>query len=145
MNKLVVVAGVVALGVVGALFVSQSPEAVEPTPARATMPGAPIVVVAIPDVLSEQAEIGKRAFDSQCASCHGPNAAGREGAAPPLIHKIYEPSHHADEAFQRAVANGVGAHHWPFGNMPPVAGLTRADVATIVTYVRELQRANGIN
>lgn len=28
--------------------------------------------------------------------------------------------------------------------MPPQTGLTRADVAAIVTYVRALQRANGI-
>lgn len=36
------------------------------------------------------------------------------------------------------------AHHWTFGDMPPQTGLTRADVVAIVTYVRELQRANGI-
>jgi hypothetical protein len=39
---------------------------------------------------------------------------------------------------------GVQAHHWRFGNMPPVEGITRAEVATIITYIRELQRANGI-
>jgi hypothetical protein len=61
------------------------------------------------------------------------------------VHKIYEPSHHGNESFQRAVAMGVRAHHWPFGNMPKVAGVTRAEVSTIITYVRELQRANGID
>jgi hypothetical protein len=29
--------------------------------------------------------------------------------------------------------------------MPPVAGLTRGDVTMIVAYIREVQRANGIN
>jgi hypothetical protein len=29
--------------------------------------------------------------------------------------------------------------------MPPVAGVTDGDVKMIVAYVRELQRANGIN
>jgi hypothetical protein len=28
--------------------------------------------------------------------------------------------------------------------MPPVAGLTNADVAAIVRYIRDLQQANGI-
>ena len=64
--------------------------------------------------------------------------------APPLVHKIYEPSHHGDEAFYRAVSNGVRSHHWDFGNMPPIEGLTRADVGTIVAYVRALQSENGI-
>ena len=63
----------------------------------------------------------------------------------PLIYAAYEPSHHSDEAFQMAVRNGVRAHHWPFGNMPPIEGLTRADVQYIVRYVREVQRENGIN
>ncbi|REC54633.1 cytochrome c [Rhodosalinus sediminis] len=107
--------------------------------------GAPIVEVRLPVQLSTEATIGKRAFEAKCAACHGANAAGQNGVAPPLIHRTYEPSHHSDEAFQMAVQNGVRAHHWPFGNMPPVEGLTRADVQYIVRYVREVQRENGIN
>lgn len=98
----------------------------------------------IPADLSDKAKSGKVAFDLKCASCHGENAAGQQGVAPPLIHKIYEPSHHADESFQRAVKLGVRSHHWSFGDMAPIQGLTRGDVATIVAYIRELQRANGI-
>jgi hypothetical protein len=63
---------------------------------------------------------------------------------PPLVHKIYEPSHHADFAFQKAVQSGVRSHHWGFGNMPPVEGITAAEIAMIITYVRTLQVANGI-
>lgn len=107
--------------------------------------GAEIVSVTLPDTLTQDAQIGKRAFDAKCASCHGINAAGREGIAPPLVHIIYEPSHHADESFQRAVALGVRAHHWSFGDMPAVEGLTRGDVTLITAYIRELQRVNGIN
>ena len=59
------------------------------------------------------------------------------------LEELYDRLSH-DEAFQRAVANGVRAHHWPFGSMPPVEGLTRGDVQMIVAYVREMQRANGI-
>ena len=107
--------------------------------------GTAIVTVAVPAALSEKAQTGKTIFDAKCAVCHGMNAAGQAEVAPPLVHKIYEPSHHGDESFQRAVALGVRGHHWPFGNMPPVAGLTRAEVAIVVSYVRALQRENGIN
>jgi cytochrome c len=107
--------------------------------------GAPMAQVSLPTALSQEAEIGKRAFEAKCAACHGENAVGQNGVAPPLVHKIYEPSHHGDEAFIRAAQNGVQSHHWKFGNMPPVEGLTRADVQYIARYVRELQRENGIN
>ena len=115
-------------------------EATEAPPA-----GAAMVEVALPEALSENAQIGKVAFEAKCAVCHGTNAAGQDGVAPPLVHKIYEPSHHGDGSFLVAVRNGVRAHHWRFGNMPPVDGLTEGDVKMIVAYVRELQRANGIN
>lgn len=107
--------------------------------------GADLAEVNLPAELSDNAVIGKRAFEAACAVCHGENAAGRNGLAPPLVHVIYEPGHHGDEAFQRAAASGVRAHHWRFGDMPPVEGVTRADVSMIVAYIRELQRANGIN
>ena len=107
--------------------------------------GPAMVDVAVPETLSANAEIGKMAFEAKCAACHGANAAGQDGVAPPLVHKIYEPSHHGDAAFLLAAKNGVRAHHWRFGNMPPVEGVTDGDVKMIVAYVRELQRANGIN
>ena len=106
--------------------------------------GAPIASVSLPDTLSARAQLGRKTYDANCASCHGRNAAGQDGIAPPLVHIIYEPGHHGDESFQRAAARGVRAHHWRFGDMPPVEGLGRRDVAAIVAYVRELQRANGI-
>lgn len=90
-------------------------------------------------------KLGERRFNESCAACHGENAAGNEGVGPPLIHKIYEPSHHGDIAFQLAAKNGVRAHHWPYGDMPPVTNVTERDVNDITTYVRALQRANGIN
>ena len=106
---------------------------------------AALVEIVLPQSLSARAQSGKRLFDENCVTCHGPNAVGQEGLGPPLVHIIYETGHHGDEAFQRAVAIGVRRHHWPFDNMPPVEGLSRDDVALIVAYIRELQRANGIN
>lgn len=106
--------------------------------------GDPIASVQLPDVLSSEATMGEQFFNVKCAACHGINAAGKNGVAPPLIHKTYEPNHHGDEAFYRAALIGVQAHHWRFGNMPPVQGVTRADIKPIITYIREVQRVNGI-
>lgn len=105
---------------------------------------SPLVSVEIPNEFSELAQIGKVNYQNNCSDCHGENAVGQQGIAPPLVHKIYEPSHHGDESFQIAVAMGVRSHHWKFGNMPAIENLTRSDVTAIVAYVRELQRANGI-
>jgi hypothetical protein len=113
------------------------------TPRSPRRPGAAALVSAtLPETLSARAQIGRTAFDAKCAICHVDNAAGREGAGPPLVHRIHEPSHHADESFQLAVVQGVRVHHWTFGNMAPVAGLARGDA--IIAHVRELQRTNGI-
>lgn len=109
-----------------------------------TASGLPIVEVTVPQ-LSDKAKTGEAAFIENCASCHGANAVGQDGVAPPLVHIIYEPSHHGDQAFYLAAKNGVRGHHWPFGNMPPVEGITDQEIADITFYVRELQRANGIN
>ena len=105
---------------------------------------AALVQVSEPEVLSDIAVMGKRGFEAKCIACHGVNAAGVDGAGPPLVHKIYEPSHHGDASFWLATQNGVRAHHWKFGNMPPVDGLSKADVDAIVAYIRVLQQANGI-
>ena len=111
----------------------------------AIIPDGALAAVSLPENLSQNAQIGKLAFGVKCISCHGTNAAGQDGIAPPLVHIIYEPGHHGDAAFQRAVEMGVRAHHWPFGDMPIIEGITRGDIKMITAYVRELQRANGIN
>lgn len=94
--------------------------------------------------LSDRAKTGKSAFDANCASCHGTNAAG-SNQGPPLVHEIYNPGHHADGAFLMAVTRGVRKHHWPYGNMLRQPQVSRAQVIDIVRYVRELQAANGIS
>ena len=100
------------------------------------------VEVRVPE-LSRVAVQGEQLFSANCAGCHGANAAGSD-AGPPLVHRIYEPNHHGDLAFHRAVRQGVRAHHWPYGDMSPVPAVDGEDVGRIVQYVRELQKANGI-
>lgn len=88
-------------------------------------------------------DAGRKLFDARCAGCHGVGAAGtRRG--PSFLSKIYEPGHHGDTAFQLAVQRGVTAHHWRFGNMPPIPGLSEEEVSRIVGYVRWAQRQAGI-
>ena len=90
---------------------------------------------------------GKKLFDKHCAACHGADLKGVDKGdkkGPPLLHKIYEPSHHGDAAFQLAAKSGVRAHHWPYGDMAPVSRVTPDDVAHITAYVRMEQRKVGI-
>jgi mono/diheme cytochrome c family protein len=86
---------------------------------------------------------GRAVFATYCLECHGQAATGTE-KGPPLVHRVYHPGHHADPAFYLAPLQGVRAHHWGFGDMPPVEGITRDEVGTIVAYVRWLQRKAGI-
>ena len=125
----------------------ESPETPPTAPAGVGRPGegAPLAELAVPAELSAEAAMGRRAFEAFCADCHGTNAAGRDGLGPPLVHRIYEPGHHADMAFVLAVRNGVRSHHWRFGDMAPIEGLTDADIRHITRYVRELQHENGID
>ncbi|MCO6184785.1 cytochrome c [Rhizobium sp. L1K21] len=134
---------VLVIAVAGAAYMLYATS--QPTKEEAQMGSAePLVSITVPTSYSDSAIVGKRVFDAKCATCHGENAVGQNGVAPPLIHIIYEPNHHGDEAFQRAAAMGVRAHHWPFGDMPQVEGVSRADIANVVAYIREIQRANGI-
>jgi len=95
------------------------------------------------DAASEVTARGRELFAANCAACHGESGTGTT-SGPPLVHIIYEPSHHGDGAFYRAVREGVTPHHWDFGPMPPVEGLSDADIDHIIGYVREEQRAAGI-
>jgi mono/diheme cytochrome c family protein len=93
--------------------------------------------------LSIVAEQGKKLFDASCAQCHGAKGVGTD-VGPPLIHSIYNPGHHSDEAFLLAARQGVRQHHWKFGNMPAQPQVTDAQLIDIVRYIREMQAANGI-
>jgi mono/diheme cytochrome c family protein len=86
---------------------------------------------------------GRDLFIKNCASCHGESLRGSD-KGPPFLHPIYEPSHHGDAAFQMAAKYGSRAHHWKFGDMPPVKGVTPDQVAHITAYVRSQQRMVGI-
>lgn len=83
--------------------------------------------------------LGQMLYDEYCSSCHGQKLDGTD-QGPPLIHPFYKPSHHSDEAFYRAALQGVQQHHWEFGDMPPVAGMTQRKMDKVLPYVRYYQQ-----
>lgn len=87
--------------------------------------------------------IGKMNYEAYCASCHGKTARGTD-KGPTFISNIYHPGHHGDGAFLVATKQGVRAHHWKFGNMPPVKDVNATQLQAIVEYVRAVQQANGL-
>lgn len=107
-------------------------------------PGAPKVAGFDPGPVPAELAEGERRYNRNCRLCHGPLGTGAV-AGPPLVHRIYEPSHHADAAFQLAVTRGVRAHHWRFGDMPPMPEMDPAEIAAVTAYVRWLQQKAGIH
>ena len=144
-NKHTRIGGLAAFGIVVALILialigcgsETEPPDDTPTPLATQPPAAP------GSDLSDAALAGKQVFNANCSACHGSDVMG-SAAGPPLIDRIYEPGHHADFSIRNAVRNGVPKHHWWFGNMPPVAGITDQQVEQLICHIRELQLANGI-
>jgi mono/diheme cytochrome c family protein len=85
---------------------------------------------------------GETLYEAYCAACHGSDLRGT-AAGPSQLSVIYQPGHHPDEAYALAVLNGVRSHHWDFGDMAPVSGLTTPQVDAIVAYIRQMQRMEG--
>ncbi len=94
----------------------------------------------IPD--EDLISIGSTLYKGNCASCHGDDLRGTD-QGPSHLSEVYEPGHHGDEAFQRAVLLGSQQHHWGFGSMPSIEGLDREQVAAIVAFVRDRQETEG--
>jgi mono/diheme cytochrome c family protein len=101
------------------------------------LPGAAIAAeqIEIPFKLAK----GQVLYEKYCSSCHGLQLDGSD-KGPPLVHPYYKPSHHGDKAFYRAALSGVKQHHWNFGDMPPVAGMTPGKMDSVLPYVRYYQQ-----
>lgn len=85
---------------------------------------------------------GPDAYQQFCAECHGEDLRGTD-EGPSFLSRVYEPNHHADAAFQIAVQRGSPQHHWNFGDMPPVEGISVEQIEAIVAYVRRVQSELG--
>jgi cytochrome c553 len=102
--------------------------------------GKPVVMPELTGVLLT----GQAAYEAKCSACHGVELNGVDQKGPPLLHDYYEPNHHGDAAIVSAIRVGAPAHHWKFGDMPPVEGMGEADIAAVVAFIRAVQKANGI-
>ena len=89
-----------------------------------------------------QVERGAEVYAESCASCHGADLRGTD-KGPAHLSIVYEPNHHTDDSFRSAIANGAPQHHWNFGDMEPVEGLTDDDVEAVIAYVRAEQERQG--
>jgi mono/diheme cytochrome c family protein len=96
------------------------------------------IAVQDPDLVAA----GEPLYQAGCALCHGADLKGTD-KGPSHLSVVYEPNHHGDISFVLAAQNGVRAHHWPFGDMAPVPGLSDEDLEAVVAYVRENQRISG--
>jgi cytochrome c553 len=130
----------IIIGLCGLFFLGCSENG---TNAQSSPTSSPTILASAAKPLPAELEEGEAKFNNFCSRCHGPQGQGTNNG-PPLVHKIYEPNHHADMAFQRAAAQGVRAHHWKFGNMPKIDGVVPEDVSQIIGYIRWLQRQAGI-
>lgn len=90
----------------------------------------------------ESIQLGAEVYAETCASCHGADLQGTD-KGPSHLSIVYEPSHHTDASFRSAIANGAAQHHWNFGDMPPIEGLTGQDVEAVIAFVRSEQERQG--
>jgi len=85
---------------------------------------------------------GAELYQQACASCHGADLRGTD-QGPSHLSQVYEPGHHPDRSFRAAIISGSPAHHWDFGDMPPVPGLDDDEIDAIIAYIREQQAIHG--
>lgn len=89
-------------------------------------------------------ERGAEVYAQSCASCHGADLRGSD-KGPSHLSVVYEPSHHTDDAFRSAIANGAPEHHWTFGAMDAVEGLSASEVEAVIAFVRAEQERLGFD
>lgn len=95
-------------------------------------------------VIYTPAEYGRLTFAEECAGCHGRQAEG-SSRGPALIHPAYAGNRLSDADFARAVRSGVKARNPEFDDMPAFPDLPDRRLRRLLTFVREMQLAKGID
>ena len=108
------------------------------TACGSTMGEEPEVPIQDPSLVAA----GEPLYSAECAECHGSDLRGTS-QGPSHLSIIYAPGRHVDFAFQRAIQFGSPQHHWSYGPMKSVEGLSDDDIAAITAFVRENQRVQG--
>ncbi|MDH5522164.1 MAG: cytochrome c [Acidimicrobiia bacterium] len=97
----------------------------------------------VPETEADAAgSLGAEVYANSCASCHGADLRGTD-KGPSQLSIVYEPNHHPDDAYRSAIANGAPQHHWTFGDMPPLTGLTGDEVEAVIVFIRAEQERQG--
>jgi len=86
---------------------------------------------------------GAALFQKHCIECHGRDARGNVWG-PSLLHPGYRPDHHSDLAFYIAIQQGVGQHHWQFGDMKAVPALSPEEAGHVISWIRSEQKKAGV-
>lgn len=87
---------------------------------------------------------GATVYQARCASCHGFDLRGSDNG-PSQLSIVYEPGHHGDDSYRSAIRNGVGQHHWAFGNMPAVPDITDEQIERVIIFIRTQQDELGFD
>ena len=85
---------------------------------------------------------GAAVYQQYCAECHGVDLRGTD-KGPSQLSIIYEPNHHGDYAYRVAIREGTREHHWWFGDMPPVEGITDLEIEKVISFIRAEQERLG--
>lgn len=118
---------------------SDATDQLTPAPAPATSTAAPsptstAAALAVPD--------GAAVYQQYCAECHGVDLRGTD-KGPSQLSIVYEPNHHGDFAYRVAIREGTREHHWWFGDMPPVEGITDLEIEKVISFIRAEQQRLG--
>ncbi len=99
-----------------------------------------LLAVSVPLLSSVKgdAAAGKVSFAKRCASCHGASGEGKESIAKMLKVEMRhlgskEVQAKSDADLRKVIVEGTG-------KMKPVKGLTDAEVANVIAYVRSLAK-----
>ncbi len=109
----------------------------EPPPAQTaevTAPTSTAAELVIPD--------GAEVYQQYCAECHGVDLRGTD-KGPSQLSIVYEPNHHGDYAYRVAIRDGTREHHWWFGDMPPVEGISDLEIEKVISFIRAEQERLG--
>ena len=109
----------------------------EPSPAQTaevTAPTSTAAELVIPD--------GGEVYQQYCAECHGVDLRGTD-KGPSQLSIVYEPNHHGDYAYRVAIREGTREHHWWFGDMPPVEGISDLEIEKVISFIRAEQERLG--
>jgi len=78
-----------------------------------------------------------------CSVCHDKDLSGTK-SGPPLVYSLYKSGHHNDERLFKSIKEGVGQHHWYFGNMPAHPHISDTDINHMVAFIRKSLELNKI-